>query len=140
MRGAVVALRNADGDGPFPRDDDAAERPRARLARAPDEPKQRAQLFTELSALAAAVLDAASPDALRNADLAAHLDFVYVWLTSRVPGDDADAVPRLLEKIAAALGVDGDEAADAAVLERFAARARLLRRPRAADGDDDDEL
>ena len=138
LRGAVTALRRADGDGPFPRaaaPAAAGRRRGSREPRRPDEPRQRAALFDALGALAAALLEAAGADALVAADLAHHLDFLYVWLCSRVAeGGDPTAVPRLLDKLASALAADG---ALAATLDKFAARARLLRRGAC---DDDEEL
>ena len=138
LRGAVSALRRADGDGPFPRaaaPAAAGRRRGSREPRRPDEPRQRAALFDALGALAAALLEAAGADAVVAADLARHLDFLYVWLCSRVAeGGDPTAVPRLLDKLASALAADG---ALAATLDKFAARARLLRRGAC---DDDEEL
>lgn len=126
---AMVRVDNAQ----FPLLDEPPPPPTKNGHRHPDPPKLTAQLFSELSSLAAHLIRNVPNDLAPN-ELAPHLDFIYVWLTTRLdsPNDD---LADLLDTLATAL-LAADHSLLAA-LDRFFARARRLRTARL---DDDDEL
>lgn len=94
-------------------------------------------LFDRLALLALRLLELATPAGLnpQSQNITPHLDFLYLWLTTTQK--DHPKLPDLLDKVADALDNNAG-----LILDRFMARARLVRRARAvaAAQDDEDEL